>query len=137
MKKFGVNDIKVLLILAGLGVVFLGVYFLYPREQASLVMISVDGETVGTYDLNVNQTIPIFVKGQETNVLEISRGQAFMKEADCPDHLCMKQGEISHKGETIVCLPTRVLDLILLHNRGFHEETSELSGHVFGSCPGI
>ena len=79
MKKFGVNDIKVLLILAGLGVVFLGVYFLYPREQASLVMISVDGETVGTYDLNVNQTIPIFVKGQETNVLEISRGQAFMK----------------------------------------------------------
>ena len=109
MKKFGVNDIKVLLILAGLGVVFLGVYFLYPREQASLVMISVDGETVGTYDLNVNQTIPIFVKGQETNVLEISRGQAFMKEADCPDHLCMKQGEISHKGETIVCLPNRVV----------------------------
>ena len=109
MKKFGVNDIKVLLILAGLGVVFLGVYFLYPREQASLVMISVDGETVGTYDLNVNQTIPIFVKGQETNVLEISRGQAFMKEADCPDHLCMKQGKISHKGETIVCLPNRVV----------------------------
>ena len=109
MKKFGVNDIKVLLILAGLGVGFLGVYFLYPREQASLVMISVDGETVGTYDLNVNQTIPIFVKGQETNVLEISRGQAFMKEADCPDHLCMKQGEISHKGETIVCLPNRVV----------------------------
>ena len=109
MKKFGVNDIKVLLILAGLGVVFLGVYFLYPREQSSLVMISVDGETVGTYDLNVNQTIPIFVKGQETNVLEISRGQAFMKEADCPDHLCMKQGEISHKGETIVCLPNRVV----------------------------
>ena len=109
MKRFGVNDIKVLLILAGLGVVFLGVYFLYPREQASLVMISVDGETVGTYDLNVNQTIPIFVKGQETNVLEISRGQAFMNEADCPDHLCMKQGEISHKGETIVCLPNRVV----------------------------
>lgn len=109
MKKFGANDVIVLLILAGLSVAFLAVYFLYPREQASLVMISVDGETVGTYDLNVNQTIPILVKGKETNVLEIYQGQAFMKEADCPDHLCMKQGEISHKGETIVCLPNRVV----------------------------
>ena len=109
MKKFGANDVIVLLILAGLSVAFLAVYFLYPREQASLVMISVDGETVGTYDLNVNQTIPILVKGKETNVLEIYGGQAFMKEADCPDHLCMKQGEISHKGETIVCLPNRVV----------------------------
>ncbi|MDD6193455.1 MAG: NusG domain II-containing protein [Lachnospiraceae bacterium] len=109
MKKFGVNDIKVLLMIAGLCLVLLGVYFFYPRKQAGLVSVSVDGQLIGTYDLMVDQTIPIVVNGKETNVLEIAQGQAFMKEADCPDHLCMKQGEISYQGETIVCLPNRVV----------------------------
>lgn len=109
MKKFGVNDIKVLVIIGILCLVFLGVYFLYPKKTASRVNILVDGKSVGTYDLSKNQRVPIEVKGQITNTLEIADGQAFMEEADCPDHLCMKQGKISYQGETIVCLPNKVV----------------------------
>jgi hypothetical protein len=32
-----------------------------------------------------------------------------MKDADCPDKLCEKTGKISKNGETIVCLPHRVV----------------------------
>ena len=32
-----------------------------------------------------------------------------MKDADCPDRLCVKQGSISKNGESIVCLPHKVI----------------------------
>ena len=32
-----------------------------------------------------------------------------MKEADCPDKYCVKQGKIKNVGETIVCLPHKVV----------------------------
>ncbi|MFR4337598.1 MAG: NusG domain II-containing protein [Lachnospira pectinoschiza] len=32
-----------------------------------------------------------------------------MTDADCPDKLCVKTGMISKTGETIVCLPHRVV----------------------------
>lgn len=31
--------------------------------------------------------------------------KVYMVEASCPDQLCVRQGEISRTGETIVCLP--------------------------------
>ena len=32
-----------------------------------------------------------------------------MTEADCPDHLCMKQKAVDSTGGTIVCLPNKVV----------------------------
>ena len=32
-----------------------------------------------------------------------------MKEAGRPDKLCVKQGEISKAGESIICLPNRII----------------------------
>ena len=32
-----------------------------------------------------------------------------MKDAECPDKLCMRQGAISRDGQTIVCLPHKLV----------------------------
>lgn len=44
-----------------------------------------------------------------TNTLIICDGQAYIKAADCPDGLCMKQGSISRNGQSIICLPHQLV----------------------------
>lgn len=109
MKKFGVNDIKVLMVIVAIGLLLVMIYVFYPRKAASSVDVLMDGKCVGTYDLRVDASIPIEVNGTVTNTLEICDGKAFMSDATCPDKLCMKQGKISHQGETIVCLPNKIV----------------------------
>lgn len=43
------------------------------------------------------------------NVLEIQNGEASIVRADCPDGLCMKQKSISKQGESLICLPHRLV----------------------------
>lgn len=44
-----------------------------------------------------------------TNILQIKEGKADMTEADCPDKLCVHQKAVSKNGESIICLPNKVV----------------------------
>lgn len=75
------------------------------REKGGDVRVEVDGELEGIYPLDENGT---FTLNGGTNILVIEDGCAYMKDADCPDRLCVRQGRISRRGETITCLPNRL-----------------------------
>ena len=75
------------------------------RGDYGSVRITVNGEEYGTYSLAENQKISI----NDTNLCEIKDGKVKMIEADCPDHLCMKQPAVGSSGGTIVCLPNKVV----------------------------
>ena len=81
---------------------------LYPRELGASVTVSVDGSAIATYPLAVDRRVTIAGVGGE-NLLVIENGCARIENADCPDHLCEDMPSISHVGETIVCLPHRVV----------------------------
>ena len=80
---------------------------LYSRE-GSKVVIRVDKEVFGIYDLTVDTTVPVTGEGF-SNILVIRDGKADMTEADCPDRICVKHRPVSRVGETIVCLPHKVV----------------------------
>lgn len=69
------------------------------------IRITVDGKEYGTYSLSEDQVISI----GDTNICEIKDKKVKMIQADCPDHLCMKQKAIGEAGGTIVCLPNKVV----------------------------
>ncbi len=71
----------------------------------ALVSVTVDGSLFGTYSLEVDQTVEI----NDTNRLVISEGLARMEWADCPDQVCVHHRDISRDGESIICLPNRVV----------------------------
>ena len=47
--------------------------------------------------------------GDNYNVIEITEGGVRMKEADCPDQICVSRGLIQKSGQSIVCLPHRLV----------------------------
>lgn len=75
-------------------------------DGAGKVTVKVNGELKGTYSLDEDQTIEI---NGGTNILQIKNGKADMTEADCPDQLCVNQRAISRQGESIICLPHKVV----------------------------
>ncbi|MDO4312740.1 MAG: NusG domain II-containing protein [Eubacteriales bacterium] len=79
---------------------------LLKETGAGDVIVKVDGEITGTYDLNEDQEISI---NNGSNLLEIKNGRANMIEADCPDRLCVHQKAISASGENIICLPNKII----------------------------
>ena len=104
MKKRDIGLIGIVLLIAFLCWFIPYIHGQFTYKEAQL-RITVDGEEYGVYSLEEDQVIHI----GDTNVCVIKDGYVTMTEADCPDHLCMKQKRISKKGGTIVCLPNRVV----------------------------
>lgn len=73
------------------------------------VVVYRDGEEIHRYELTDEIHLSMeYHEGQE-NVIDIKDGKVSVTSATCPDRICVKQGTISKKGETIVCLPHRLV----------------------------
>ncbi|MBQ9460620.1 MAG: NusG domain II-containing protein [Clostridia bacterium] len=72
------------------------------------VEVRVDGRVTAAYSLNEERTVTVSGVGG-SNVLSIKNGEACIIDADCPDGLCMKTGAIKYTGQSIICLPHRVV----------------------------
>lgn len=109
-RRIGKRDITLLIIIfVVLLLIFAGAKLLH-RDAGAEVVIEVDGAEYGTYPLDREAEIPIMDNdGNETNLLVIKDGKADMIEANCPDLLCVHQKAISYQGETIVCLPNKIV----------------------------
>lgn len=96
-------------ILAGMIIVIAAAILLFQLTRgdggAGEVIVTVDGETFGTYSLAENQTVDM----GGTNRLIIQDGTAQMEWADCPDQVCVDHSAISREGESIICLPNQVV----------------------------
>jgi hypothetical protein len=112
-KRVGKRDLILLAGILAAAVLIYVVFWYTHQEVGAQVVVTVDGETYGTYDLNPAdgkaQTIEITKDKTVTNLLIIEDGKADMTQADCPDKLCVHQKAISATGETIVCLPNKVV----------------------------
>lgn len=103
------NDIVFILALVII-CTFVGLSFFFFRETGDSVTVTVDGTTYGTYALSNDVTVEIKnADGEITNTLVIKDGKAHVEYASCPDGICVAHKPISREGESIVCLPNRVV----------------------------
>ena len=76
------------------------------RGEGAEVVVSIDGEEVARYPLDEDGEYSL---NGGTNIMVVSEGEAYIREASCPDGLCVGQGRISRTGQTVVCLPNRLM----------------------------
>ena len=101
------NDIIFIIILLSVVCAF-GAGFFFLRPEGNTVEVRVDGTLVAEYPLSRDLTVDIEGVGG-VNRLVIRDGKASVQYADCPDGICSAHSPIYRSGESIACLPHRVI----------------------------
>jgi hypothetical protein len=78
------------------------------HREGRWVVIEADGGVVGNFSLDEDGLIPVDGKLGTTRVEIADRGVRVL-DSPCPYKLCVKSGPISRSGETLICLPNRVV----------------------------
>ena len=108
-RKFRNDLIFIAALLLIVALAGLAIYFL--RGEGNAVTVTVDGRHFGTYSLSTDRTVEIRTgeDGEELNLLIIRGGKAYVETATCPDGICADHKPVSREGESIVCLPHKVV----------------------------
>lgn len=73
-------------------------------DPASTVVITKNGKLFEICSLYDNKTV-----NTGSNTIVIENGEVYMSFADCKNHICIREGRISRPGQTIICMPNRIV----------------------------
>ena len=73
-------------------------------NTAKTVVITKNGTLYESFDLSENRTVDM-----GSNVIVTENGYVYMKSADCKNRICVNTGKINSAGQSIVCLPNRIM----------------------------
>ena len=82
------------------------ILFSMGKNTGGWAVVSVEGSETARYSLAKKG---VYSLNGGTNTLVIEDGCAWISEANCPDHTCMRMGKIRYEGQVIVCLPNRLV----------------------------
>lgn len=96
----------IVIFLAGI----IGSLWLIFKPHSQIVQIIQDGEVLYTIDLDNSEDRTIEVEYQDSrNIIQIKNHKISVIDAECPDHTCMKMGELQSSAAPIVCLPNKLV----------------------------
>lgn len=86
-------------------------YIIANRKSGTVAQIYSSGSLIYEIDLNKSSApyeLPI-ENGDKRNIILVQDGKISIKEANCPNKLCVKQGSIKNSSYPIVCLPNELI----------------------------
>lgn len=104
IKKKDIIIIAVIILVAAASIILYLVY----KSPGKKAVVLIGDEVSAELPLDKDTEYFIETPGGK-NKLVIENGCAFVNEADCPDRICVKQGRIDETGESIICLPHKVI----------------------------
>ena len=87
-----------------------GIWLFYSAgaDHGLTAVVTVDGEVRAELPLDETDSVEIETEWGY-NIVHTEDGQAFVTEADCRDQICVEHKKIEKTGETIVCLPHKMV----------------------------
>lgn len=102
----------ILLLLLALALLCAGGFWLIKNaDTGTVAVIKVDGQIWDQIDLSqVRSGYEINIDTQYGhNTLLVEPGAISVIDADCPDHVCIRQGKLTGGGLSIICMPHRLV----------------------------
>ncbi|MBR3969335.1 MAG: NusG domain II-containing protein [Clostridia bacterium] len=100
MKK---GDIVVLGVIAAVFILSIVMLTSFSKN-GSRVIVKQDNKVVYDQSITKNNTVDT-----GSNVVVIENKAVYMKQSNCKNQICVKSDKISKKGESIICLPNKVI----------------------------
>ena len=104
IRKADVLLVLVLLLVAAAA----GIGMLAARDAGGEAVVVRDGQEILRLPLD-EEAEETITDGDFSNTVVIRGGTARVTEANCPDKVCVHTGEIRYTGQTIVCLPHKLV----------------------------
>lgn len=101
------NDFKLIMVVI-LIVSFLFLVRFINKKQSNTALVYHGSEIVLKIDLNINNEYTVIGDNGDVVIKVLDKKIKVVKE-NSPYHLCSKQGYISNSGESIICLPNRII----------------------------
>ncbi|MCR5310172.1 MAG: NusG domain II-containing protein [Lachnospiraceae bacterium] len=91
-----------------MGLILLLITRIPAKPAGSVALITVEGREYARLPLDKDTVLTVTVN-DGTNTVKVADGRIYVESADCPDKICVGHKGISRCGETIVCLPHKVV----------------------------
>ena len=109
MKRNDIILIAVIMIVTLVTMAGMRIWQKSSTSDSAVAVVTIDGSVYGTYPLSEDVTERIGLADGSYNILTISGGYADVVEASCPDQICVHHNHIRYSGESIVCLPNKLI----------------------------
>lgn len=107
MKK---GDYVVILFIVLLAVSVFGITHRKIENNGKLyAVIKVDGKEIARYEMGVKKEIHHIDSKYGHNEIEIYDNSVKISESNCRDKICIHMGSINRQGQSIICLPNRLI----------------------------
>ncbi|GFH40080.1 NusG domain II-containing protein [Lactococcus insecticola] len=111
VKKLQMKPLDFLVILILMMASFAPFLLLSSRTQApsNFAQLRVNGKVIKTFNLSKNSSYRYKAKDGDINDIAVKNGKIGIVYANCDDQICVRKGFIDKVGQTIVCLPHKLV----------------------------
>lgn len=104
MKK---KDIVLFLCIVASSILTFAVLWVTLSPRGDVAVVNVDGEEYARLPLDENTEF-LVKSGYGENLVVVEDGEVYIKEADCPDKVCVRTGK-ANAMKSVVCAPHRLV----------------------------